>query len=81
MVKTQTLGKSLKTRGSAQCPWVHTTQVTAYLFSLTMEPIKLSDPKVLMDMCVSKLQEFVMDREAWCTVVHGVANSQTRLSD
>ena len=32
-------------------------------------------------MSLSKLREFVMDREAWCTVIHGVAKSQTRLSD
>ena len=30
-----------------------------------------------MDMCLSKLREFVMDREAWCVVIHGVANSRT----
>ena len=34
-----------------------------------------------MGMSLSKLQEFVMDREAWWTEIHGVAKSQTRLSD
>ena len=41
----------------------------------------LDDIADLMDVSLSELQEFVMDREAWRAAVHGVSKSRTRLSD
>ena len=61
------------------------TAITLYIFtrvSIIGQRIRwLDDITDSMDMSLNKLQEMVRDREAWRAIIHGIAKSQTQLSD
>ena len=68
-----------KGRKCRQLSWGHTTIL--FLTAHFMSQCRRLSALHLIDMSLSKLQELVMHREAWCATVHGATKSWTRLSN